>query len=125
MKTFKIVMALVAFVAMTSVSMAQCKMDSNGKTLRNSSNSAIGKIDSDGKTIRNAQNRSIGKVDSDGKTIRDARNSTVLKIDSDGKTIRNSSNSKVATMSEVMSDMKGAKPEAIYVALWWFVCKGK
>ena len=119
----KTLLALVAFVAMTSVGMAQCKMDSNGKTLRNSSNSSIGKIDSDGKTIRNSSNSTVGKVDSDGKTIRNSSNSTVLKIDSDGKTIRNSSNSKVATMSDMMSDIKGAKPTAVYVALWWFLCK--
>lgn len=123
MKAIKILCTLTAFVLMTSIGMAQCKMDSNGKTLRNSSNSTIGKIDSDGKTIRNSSNSTVGKVDSDGKTIRNSSNSTVLKIDSDGKTIRNSSNSKVATMSDMMSDIKGAKPTAAYVALWWFLCK--
>lgn len=121
--TIKGLLVAFAFMAFTTVSMAQCKMDSDGKTLRNSSNSSIGKIDSDGRTIRNSSNSTVGKVDSDGKTIRNSSNSTVLKIDSDGKTIRNSSNSKVATMSDVMKAIKGAKPEAKYVALWWFLCK--
>jgi hypothetical protein len=121
--TLKLMVAAIAMVAFSNVSIAQCKMDSDGKTLRNSSNSSIGKIDSDGRTIRNSSNSTVGKVDSDGKTIRNSSNSTVLKIDSDGKTIRNSSNSKVATMSDVLSDIKGAKAEAKYVALWWFLCK--
>ena len=38
-------------------------MDSDGKTLRNSSNSSVGHIDSDGKTIRNSSNSSVGHVD--------------------------------------------------------------
>lgn len=121
--TLKGLLTVIAFVAFTTVSMAQCKMDSDGKTLRNSSNSTIGKIDSDGKTIRNSSNSTVGKVDSDGKTIRNSSNSTVLKIDSDGKTIRNSSNSKIGTMDDVLKAIKGAKAEAKYVALWWFLCK--
>lgn len=62
------------------------------------------------------------KMDSDGKTIRNSNNSAVLKID--GNTIRNSSNSSIAKMSDVTNDIKGAKEEAIYVALWWFLVKG-
>jgi hypothetical protein len=46
----------------------------------------------------------------------------VLKID--GNDIRNSSNSTIAKMSDVTNSIKGAKPEAIYVALWWFLVKG-
>jgi uncharacterized protein YxeA len=122
-KIIKSLLVVVAFITMTSLAFSQCKMDSDGKTLRSSSNSTIGKIDSDGKTIRNSSNSTVGKVDSDGKTIRNSSNSTVLKIDSDGKTIRNSSNSKIATMSDVLSAIKGAKAEAKYVALWWFLCK--
>jgi phenylpyruvate tautomerase PptA (4-oxalocrotonate tautomerase family) len=46
----------------------------------------------------------------------------VLRID--GNDIRNSNNSVIAKMSDVMHDIKDAKPEAIYVALWWFIVKG-
>ena len=42
----------------------------------------------------------------------------------DGNDIRNSSNSTIAKMSDVTNSIKGAKPEAIYVALWWFLVKG-
>ena len=83
---------------------AQYKMDSDGKTLRNSSNSSVGRIDSDGKTIRNSSNSSVGHVDSDGKTIRNSSNSSVLKVD--GNDIRNSSNSTIAKMSDVTSAIK-------------------
>ncbi len=119
MKTF---FAAVAFMLISSAATAQYKMDSDGKTLRNSSNSSVGKIDSDGKTIRNSSNSSVGHVDSDGKTIRNSSNSSVLKVD--GNDIRNSSNSTIAKMSDVTNDIKGAKPEAVYVALWWFIVKG-
>ncbi len=27
-------------------------------------------------------------------------------------------------MSDVLDDIKDAKPEAAYVALWWFIVKG-
>lgn len=121
-KTFKIAMATLAFIVISNIAAAQYKMDSDGKTLRNSSNSSVGRIDSDGKTIRNSSNSSVGHVDSDGKTIRNSSNSTVLKVD--GNDIRNSSNSTIAKMSDVMNDIKGAKPEAAYVALWWFLVKG-
>lgn len=121
-KTFKIALATLSFVAISNIASAQYKMDSDGKTLRNSSNSSVGKIDSDGKTIRNSSNSSVGKVDSDGRTIRNSSNSTVLKVD--GNDIRNSSNSTIAKMSDVTNDIKGAKPEAVYVALWWFLVKG-
>ncbi|MGE0568317.1 MAG: 5-fold beta-flower protein [Bacteroidia bacterium] len=114
--------AIAAFCLVSGIASAQYKMDSDGKTLRNSSNSSVGKIDSDGKTIRNSSNSSVGKVDSDGKTIRNSSNSTVLKIDGDN--IRNSSNSTIAKMSDVTNAIKGAKPEAVYVALWWFIVKG-
>lgn len=119
--TIKLIAATLLFTAFTNVANAQYKMDSDGKTLRNSSNSTVGKIDSDGKTIRNANNSSVGKVDSDGKTIRNSNNSTVLKID--GNDIRNSNNSTIAKMSDITKDIKGAKPEAVYVALWWFIVK--
>lgn len=121
-KSLKAAFAILAFTIVSTVATAQYKMDSDGKTLRNSSNSSVGKIDSDGKTIRNSSNSSVGKVDSDGKTIRNSSNSTVLKID--GNDIRNSSNSTIAKMSDVTRDIKGAKPEAVYVALWWFLVKG-
>lgn len=122
MNSFKTIIASVAFVCVANVSFAQFKMDSDGKTLRNSNNSSVGRIDSDGKTIRNSNNSSVGKVDSDGKTIRNGNNSAVLKID--GNDIRNSGNSKIASMSDVTSDIKGAKADAAHVALWWFLVKG-
>ncbi len=123
MKTsFKTSLAVVAFTFISSIASAQYSMDSDGKTIRNSSNSSVGRIDSDGKTIRNSSNSSVGHVDSDGKTIRNSSNSAVLKVD--GNDIRNSSNSTIAKMSDVTSAIKGAKPEAVYVALWWFIVKG-
>lgn len=121
-KIIKSLFTLLAFLFITNVAMAQYKMDSDGKTIRNSSNSSAGRIDSDGKTVRNSNNSSVGRVDSDGKTIRNSNNSMVLRID--GNDIRNSSNSVIAKMSDVTRDIKGAKPEAIYVALWWFIVKG-
>ena len=103
--------------------LAQYSMDSDGKTIRNSSNSSCGRIDSDGKTVRNGSNSSCGSVDSDGKTIRNGSNSSVLRVD--GNDIRNTSTgSVVAKMSDVTSAIRGAKNEAIYVALWWFIVKG-
>ena len=120
-KTLKTTFTILAFTLVSTVASAQYKMDSDGKTLRNSSNSSVGRIDSDGKTIRDANNSSVGRVDSDGKTIRNSSNSSVLKID--GSTIRNSSNSSIAKMSDVTKDIKGAKEEAVYVALWWFLVK--
>ena len=123
MKTsFKTTLAVLAFTMISGIASAQYKMDSDGRTLRNSSNSSVGSIDSDGKTIRNSSNSSIGSVDSDGKTIRNSSNSSVLKVD--GNDIRNSSNSTIAKMSDVTHDIQGAKPEAVYVALWWFIVKG-
>ena len=121
-KLIKAILATLLFLVVSNTASAQCKMDSDGKTLRNSSNSSIGRIDSDGKTVRNASNSTVGRVDSDGKTIRNSSNSTVLKID--GNDIRNSSNSTIAKMSDVTNSIKGANPEAIYVALWWFLVKG-
>ncbi|WP_462241991.1 5-fold beta-flower protein [Ferruginibacter sp.] len=115
--------AILAFSTISSIAVAQqFKMDSNGKTLSTSSNKTVGKIDSDGRTISDANNSTLGKVDSDGKTISNRNNSTVLKIS--GNDIMNSSNSKVGTMSDVTSAISGAKPEAVYVALWWFIVKG-
>ena len=121
-KTIKSTLALLAFSLISNIATAQYHMDSDGKTLRNSSNSSVGRIDSDGKTIRNSSNSSVGHVDSDGKTIRNSSNSSVLKVD--GSDIRNSSNSTIAKMSDVTNDIKGAKSEAVYVALWWFLVKG-
>jgi hypothetical protein len=114
--------AVLSFVICVHSASAQHKMDSDGKTIRNSSNSAVGRIDSDGRTVRNSSNSSVGKVDSDGKTIRNSSNAAVLRVD--GNEIRNSNNNVVAKMSDVTSSIKGAKPEAIYVALWWFIVKG-
>lgn len=122
MNVFKRNLALLAFVLISGIAAAQFKMDSDGKTIRNSSNSSVGRIDSDGSTVRNSSNSSVGRVDSDGKTIRNSSNSAVLKVD--GNDIRNSSNVVIAKMSDVLRDIKGAKAEAVYVALWWFIVKG-
>ncbi|MFM2327853.1 MAG: hypothetical protein RIR31_2055 [Bacteroidota bacterium] len=121
-KFIKSALGIAVFSIVTTIASAQYKMDSNGKTISNSSNKTAGKIDSDGRTISDANNSTLGKVDSDGKTISNRNNSTVLKIS--GNDIMNSSNSKVGTMSDVTSDISGAKPEAVYVALWWFIVKG-
>jgi hypothetical protein len=118
----KSIFTFFALLFISTMAMAQFSMDSDGKTIRNSNNSSCGRIDSDGKTIRNGNNSSVGSVDSDGKTIRNGNNSSVLRID--GNDIRNSGNSVVAKMSDVTSAIRGAKPEAIYVALWWFIVKG-
>ncbi len=113
--------AVAAFTSMaTFASAQQYKMD--GNTLVNSSNSTVGKIESDGKTIDDEHNSTIAKVDSDGKTISDSHNSTVLRID--GDVINDSHNSTVGHMSDVTSAISGAKAEAAYVALWWFIVKG-
>ena len=122
MNVFKRNLALLAFVLISGIAAAQFRMDSDGKTIRNSSNSSVGRIDSDGSTVRNSSNSSVGRVDSDGKTIRNSSNSAVLRID--GNDIRNSSNVVIAKMSDVLRDIKGAKAEAVYVALWWFIVKG-
>ena len=122
MRHFFRLLTVAGFMSLSAAAFSQCKMDSDGKTLRNSSNSSIGRIDSDGKTIRNGSNSSVGRVDSDGRTIRNSGNSVVLVIDSDGKTIRNSSNSKIADMDDVLDAIDGAKKEAVYVALWYFLC---
>lgn len=123
MKTnIKTVIAIVLFTMISVISKAQFKMDSDGRTLSNSSGSTVGKIDSDGRTISNASGSTIGKVDSDGKTISNRNGSTVLKVS--GNDINNSSGSTIAKMSDVTSAISGAKPEAVYVALWWFVVKG-
>lgn len=122
MNIFKRNLALLAFVLISGIAAAQFRMDSDGKTIRNSSNSSVGRIDSDGSTVRNSSNSSVGRVDSDGKTIRNSSNSAVLRID--GNDIRNSSNVVIAKMSDVLRDIKGAKAEAVYVALWWFIVKG-
>ncbi|MEO7983216.1 MAG: 5-fold beta-flower protein [Bacteroidota bacterium] len=112
----------IAFIFFSTIASAQFKMDSDGRTLSNSSNSTVGKIDSDRRTISNAGGSTIGKIDSDGKTISNANGSTVLKIS--GNDINNASGSTVAKMSEVTNAINGSKPEAVYVALWWFFVKG-
>lgn len=121
-RSIKSAFTAVAFLFISITAAAQYKMDSNGKTISNSSNKTLGKIDSDGKTVSDANNSTLGKVDCDGKTISNRNNSTVLKIS--GNDIYNSNNSKVGTMSDVTSSISGAKPEAVYVALWWFIVKG-
>ena len=118
----KSIFTLLVSVLCSTFVLAQFSMDSDGKTLRNSSNSSCGRIDSDGRTIRNGSNSSVGSVDSDGKTIRNGSNSSVLRVD--GNDIRNSSNSVIAKMSDVTNAIKGAQPTAAYVALWWFIVKG-
>jgi len=123
MKTnIKTIIATFALVCISTLASAQFKMDSNGRTLSNSSGSTVGKIDSDGRTVSKANGSTVGKVDSDGRTISNANGSTVLKIS--GNDINNSSGSTIAKMSDVMSAINGAKPEAVYVALWWFIVKG-
>ena len=107
-KIIKSLLTTIALLVITNIAIAQHKMDSDGKTIRNSSNSSVGRIDSDGKTVRNSSNSSVGRVDSDGKTIRNGSNSMVLRID--GNDIRNSTNSVIAKMSDVQKDIKGAKP---------------
>ncbi len=123
LKKTKTLLATLVLLVLTNLCMAQHKMDSDKRTLRNANNATVGKIDSDGKTIRNANNKSLGKVDSDGKTIRNANNATVLKLD--GKDIRNSNNSIVGKMSDVTKAIKGAKEDAVHVALWWFIVQEK
>lgn len=118
----KTTIAIAAFSLVSLVSQAQHKMDSDGRTISNSSGSTVGKIDSDGRTVSNASGSTVGKVDSDGKTISNSSGSTVLKIS--GNDINNSSGSTIAHMSDVTSAIKGSKPEAVYVALWWFIVKG-
>ncbi len=121
-RSIKTLLAIMAFTMISTFASAQFKMDSDGRTLRNSSNSSVASIDSDGRTIRNSSNSSIGSVDSDGKTIRNSSNSVVLKVD--GNDIRNSSNSVIAKLSDVTNSISGAKQTGAYVALWWFIVKG-
>lgn len=121
-KNTKAVIGAIAFILFSTIASAQFKMDSNGRTLSNSSNSTVGKIDSDGRTVSNASGSTVGKVDNDGKTISNANGSTVLKIS--GNDINNASGSTIAKMSDVTNAIKGSKPEAVYVALWWFIVKG-
>ncbi|OFX30731.1 MAG: hypothetical protein A2X08_10695 [Bacteroidetes bacterium GWA2_32_17] len=119
-KSIKTFFAVIAFSVICTFVSAQYKMD--GNTLVNSSNNNVGKIDSDGRTISDASNNTIGKVDSDGKTISDSHNNTVIRIS--GDVINDSHNSTVGKMSDVTSTISGAKAEAAYVALWWFIVKG-
>ncbi len=121
-KSIKAMFAIIAFTMISTVGIAQYKMDSDGRTISNSSGSTVGKIDSDWRTVSNASGSTIGKVDSDGKTISNSSGSTVLKIS--GNDINNSSGSTIAKMSDVTSAISGSKPEAVYVALWWFIVKG-
>ena len=92
----------------------------DGNTLVNSSNNNVAKIESDGKTIDDASNNTIARVD--GTTINDSHNNTVLKIS--GDEIVDSHNTTVGHMSDVTGSIVGAKAEAAYVALWWFIVKG-
>ncbi|MBL7918750.1 MAG: hypothetical protein JNJ40_00460 [Bacteroidia bacterium] len=118
----KTVITIIVFTMLSVIGKAQFKMDSDGRTLSNSGGSTVGKIDSDGRTVSNASGSTLGKVDSDGKTISNGSGSTVLKIS--GNDINNSSGSTIAKMNDVTSVINGAKPEAVYVALWWFIVKG-
>ena len=120
-KTIQSLFAVMAFTAMSFAASAQdYKMD--GNTMDNSSGSTVAKIESDGRTIDNSSGSTIAKVESDGKTIDDSHGATALKIS--GDEIDNSSGSTVGHMSDVTSSISGAKSEAAYVALWWFVVKG-
>lgn len=121
-KIIKSATVIIVFSFVSTTVMAQYKMDGNGRTLSNSNNKTLGKIESDGRTISDPNNSTLGKVDSDGKKISNRNNSTVLIIS--GNNIYNPNNSKVGTMSDVTSSISGAKPEAVYVALWWFIVKG-
>ncbi len=116
-KTF---LAVVAVSLICGVASAQYKMD--GNNIVNSSNSTVGRIESDGRTIDDEHNSTIAKVDGDGKHISDSHNSTVLVIN--GDEIDDSHNSTVGHMSDVTGSIDGAKAEAAYVALWWFIVKG-
>jgi hypothetical protein len=120
--TLKLVAVTIAFILVSATASAQFKMSSDGRTLSNSSNATVGKIDSDGRTISNANNTTVGKVDSDGKTISNANGTTVLKIS--GNDINNANGTTIAKMSDVLNAISGAKPEAKFVALWWFIVKG-
>jgi hypothetical protein len=121
MKTsIKTFFAIMAVSLISCVASAQYKMD--GNNLVNSSNSNVGKIESDGRTIDDEHGSTIAKVDGDGKHISDSHNSTVLVIS--GDEIDDSHNSTVGHMSDVTSSIDGAKEDAAYVALWWFIVKG-
>ncbi len=109
-----------AFTLITTVASAQYKMD--GNTLVSSSNNNVGRIESDGRTIDDEHNSTIAKVESDGKTVDDEHGNTVLIIH--GDEIDDSHNSTVGHMSDVTGSIDGAKEEAAYVALWWFIVKG-
>lgn len=121
-KALKTILAVTAFTFISNFVAAQYKMDSDGRTISNSSGASVGKIDSDGRTVSNSSGATIGKVDSDGKTISNSSGATVLKIS--GNDINNSSGSTIAHMSDVTGSIKGAKETAVYVALWWFIVKG-
>lgn len=121
-KSMKKLVLTVSFVLTAFVAFAQCgKVESDGRTLRSSSNSLMGKIDSDGATIRNANNSMLGKVDSDKKHIRNSNNSLVLVID--GSTLRNANNGSIGSMSDVSRSIGVSNPSPAQVALWWFLCK--
>jgi hypothetical protein len=51
-KSIKTMFAIVAFTMISTIGMAQYKMDSNGRTISNSNGSTVGKIDSDGKNSK-------------------------------------------------------------------------
>jgi len=100
-KSIKTFFAVIAFSVICTFVSAQYKMDGN--------------------TLVNSSNNNVGKIDSDGRTISDASN-TVIRIS--GDVINDSHNSTVGKMSDVTSTISGAKAEAAYVALWWFIVKG-
>ena len=50
-KTIKSTLAILAFSLVSNIATAQYHMDSDGKTLRNSSNSSVGRIDSNGTIV--------------------------------------------------------------------------
>lgn len=108
------------FMAIATPASAQFKMD--GNSLVRSSNSTVGKIESDGRTIQDQHGSTIAKVNSDGKSISDSHNATVLHIS--GDVINDAHGSTVGHMSDVTRAIAGARPEAAYVALWWFIVKG-
>jgi hypothetical protein len=119
---FKTIVVTAAFACLSVVASAQFKMDSNGKTISAANGATIGKIDGDGKTVSTAGGATLGSVSSDGKTISNKGGNTVLRIS--GSTISSANGTTIAAMSDVTKTIQGSKPEAIYVALWWFIVKG-
>jgi hypothetical protein len=115
------ILTAMALASMALSAHAQFKMDNAGR-ISKASGATAGIIASDGKTISGANGQTLGRVSSDGKTISNSNGAAVLKIS--GSNISNANGARVGTMSDVTRAISGAKPEPIYVGLWWFVVKG-